>query len=227
MSLTAIETPLNIEEIADRLPEKFRAPLVAEFNKLTKSDRKIRVYSDGCWDMFHFGHARQFEQIKKMIPNVELIVGVCSCADIKSHKGMYVMDDAERVENMRHCKWVDEIIANCPWTPTIEFMDENRIDFIAHDALPYVVPNAEDCYEPMKVAGRFLPTLRSEGVSTSDLLIRVLKEKDEYYDRNFKKGYNRSDFGLGWIEYLGYLARRNYHKIKETVAHKLDHQSSQ
>jgi choline-phosphate cytidylyltransferase len=226
MQLPSTESNLSIETIAERLAPEFHEALIAEFNVRVKKP-KIRVYSDGCWDMFHFGHARQFEQIKKMIPHVELVVGVCSCADIKAHKGLYVMDDFERVENMRHCKWVDEVIFPCPWVPTLEFMEEHNIDFIAHDALPYQTPGADDCYLPMKQAGRFLPTLRSDGVSTSDLLIRVLKEKDEYYDRNFKKGYKRQDFGLGWVEYIGYLARRNYQKIKMSVIQKMDHQKSE
>ena len=193
---------MSIEEISKRLPEEYRAKLIQEFRKRTANGRKIRIYSDGCWDMFHYGHARQFEQIKNIHPNIELVVGVCTCADILANKGVYVMDDAERAESMRHCKWVDDIIFPAPWAPSISFIDSINVDFVAHDAIPYTVPGSDDCYKETKEQGRFLPTLRTEGVSTSDLLVRILKERDDYTERNLKKGYSRKQLNLGLFEYL-------------------------
>ena len=35
------------------------------------------------------------------------------------------------------CRWVDEIVRNAPWTITPEFLEQHRIDYVAHDALPY------------------------------------------------------------------------------------------
>jgi choline-phosphate cytidylyltransferase len=72
-----------------------------------------------------------------MVPNCYLIVGVCSDKDIEDNKGTSVMNEVERVESVRHCKWVDQIYFPAPWSPTIDFLDSIEADVIAHDTIPY------------------------------------------------------------------------------------------
>ena len=117
-------------------------------------------------------HMRQLEQAKRAFPNAYLLVGLPSDAETHARKGLTVLDEKERAETLRHCKWVDEVIEDAPWVITPEFIEEHKIDFVAHDDLPYVSAESDDIYEPLRKAGKFWPTQRTDGVSTSDIITR-------------------------------------------------------
>ncbi|QRV83242.1 cytidylyltransferase domain-containing protein [Ceratobasidium sp. AG-Ba] len=137
--------------------------------------RPVRIYADGVYDLFHFGHALQLRQAKLSFPNVHVIVGVCSDLLVAQHKAPTVMTHLERCECVRHCRWVDEVVADAPWVINQEFIDEHQIDYVAHDEDPYAGSDgSKDIYQFVKDQGKFLPTRRTPGVSTSDLLHRIV-----------------------------------------------------
>ncbi|KAI6120270.1 hypothetical protein EDD16DRAFT_1519009 [Pisolithus croceorrhizus] len=164
------------------------------------TDRPVRIYADGTqprsdldmfnpstagvYDLFHFGHALQLRQAKLSFPNVYLLVGVNSDEDVQRHKARCVMNHAERCEAVRHCRWVDEVIPDCPWILDAAFLDRWRIDYVAHDEQPYSADGHDDVYAFVKQQGKFLPTRRTPGVSTSDLLERIVSG---YRNRDFDK----------------------------------------
>jgi choline-phosphate cytidylyltransferase len=151
--------------------------------------RPVRIYADGVFDLFHLGygsvsptrlpisnhafrHMRQLEQAKTAFPEVYLIVGVTGDAETHRRKGLTVLTGAERAETVRHCRWVDEVIPDCPWVVTPEFLEEHQIDYVAHDDIPYGADEGDDIYRPIKEQGKFLVTQRTEGVSTTGLITK-------------------------------------------------------
>lgn len=53
------------------------------------------------------------------------------CSDDLTHefKGFTVMNEAERYEALRHCRYVDEVIRDAPWTLTPEFLEKHKVPF--------------------------------------------------------------------------------------------------
>ncbi|KAJ7484101.1 cholinephosphate cytidylyltransferase [Mycena galericulata] len=155
------------------------------------TDRPVRVYADGVYDLFHFGHALQLRQAKLAFPSVYLLVGVNSDEQVREHKARGIMTHAERLEAARHCRWVDEIVAEAPWIIDQAFLDKYEIDYVAHDEEPYAASGHEDVYSYCKSQGKFIPTRRTPGVSTSELLERIVSgyRRLEFDDKLTKMGH--------------------------------------
>ncbi|KAJ7543678.1 hypothetical protein O6H91_09G048000 [Diphasiastrum complanatum] len=197
--------------------EPHPSPVPAEGGGI--SERPVRVYADGIYDLFHFGHARSLEQAKKSFPNTYLLVGCCNDALTHKFKGKTVMTEAERYESLRHCRWVDEVIPDAPWVITQEFLDEHQIDYVAHDALPYADASGagKDVYQFVKAAGKFKETKRTEGVSTSDLIMRIIKDYNEYVMRNLARGYSRKDLGVSYVKEKQLQVNMGMRKLRQKV----------
>ncbi|XP_012474161.1 ethanolamine-phosphate cytidylyltransferase [Gossypium raimondii] len=146
------------------------------FHKKKCEKKRIRVYMDGCFDLMHYGHANALRQAKAL--GDELVVGVVSDEEIIANKGPPVLPMEERLALVSGLKWVDQVIANAPYAITEQFMNslfnEHKIDYIIHGDDPCLLPDGSDAYALAKKAGRYKQIKRTEGVSSTDIVGRIL-----------------------------------------------------
>lgn len=139
--------------------------------------KQIRVFVDGVFDMMHFGHANMLRQAKAL--GDYLIVGVNSSQTVIEQKGTPpVMTDEERILAVEAVKWVDEVVPNVPYVMSLDYIEEltkkYNIDIFVHGDDPCFDAQGNDVYGHVKAQGKFRTVKRTEGVSSTELVGRML-----------------------------------------------------
>ncbi|KAB2575150.1 Cytidylyltransferase [Lasiodiplodia theobromae] len=210
----------NGEKGTMRMPDPPRAGLVDPVGYKTNpppEGRAVRVYADGVFDLFHLGHMRQLQQAKQAFPNTYLLVGVTGDKETHKRKGLTVMSARERADSVRHCKWVDEVVEDCPWVVSPEFLEKYQIDYVAHDDIPYGADEGDDIYAPIKKEGKFLVTQRTEGLSTTGIITKIVRDYDQYIQRQFKRGASRQELNVSWLKKNELDFKRNMTELRDSI----------
>ncbi|XP_075225021.1 phosphoethanolamine cytidylyltransferase [Lycorma delicatula] len=161
----------------------------------------VRVWCDGCYDMVHFGHANSLRQAKAL--GDYLIVGIHTDEEITRHKGPPVFTEQERYKMVRGIKWVNEVVEGAPYITTLETLDKYNCDFCVHGDDITMTADGVDTYHLVKAAGRYKEVKRTAGVSTTDVVGRMLLMTRQH----FRQGPQEYEVGLEGSSALGLDSR--------------------
>jgi ethanolamine-phosphate cytidylyltransferase len=153
-------------------------------------EKEVRIFIDGAFDVLHYGHMNAFRLGRSL--GTQLIVGVNSDESIITCKGPPLMNDQERLTMVSACKFVDEVVPGVPYIMNREYLEyvieKYNIDFVVHGDDPCIV-DGKDVYATAKQAGKFRTIPRTEGVSTTDIVGRMLlMTKEHHYHNNQSDG---------------------------------------
>lgn len=92
----------------------------------------MRIYIDGIFDLFHYGHLESFRKCHNLNEDVHLIVGVINDDDAEGYKRRPIINEEQRYAIVENVKYVNEIIRDAPLIITEKFIEENNIDLVVH-----------------------------------------------------------------------------------------------
>ncbi|KAF2108230.1 hypothetical protein BDV96DRAFT_637049 [Lophiotrema nucula] len=133
---------------------------------------KDRIWIDGCFDFSHHGHAGAMLQARQL--GTELLVGVHSDEAILENKGPTVMRLDERIMAVEACRWATQAVPKAPYVTSLPWITHYGCWYVVHGDDITSDSNGEDCYRFVKAAGRFKVVKRTPGISTTDLVGRML-----------------------------------------------------
>lgn len=136
----------------------------------------VNVYCDGIYDLCHMGHKNAFRNAASW--GTQLFVGVVGDTDANNYKRPPIMSASERELEVANCKCVTKVIQNAPcFGMTLEFIKQHNIHIICcgqeyFDRFPD--PEDDPYYKVPRKMGICKPIPRYDGISTSELLQRIL-----------------------------------------------------
>ncbi|KAF4553317.1 Cytidylyltransferase-like protein 3 [Elsinoe fawcettii] len=157
-----------------------------------------RIWIDGCFDFSHHGHAGAMLQARRL--GTELLVGIHSDEAIMENKGPTVMNLDERVAAVDACRWSTKAIPHAPYVTQLSWISHYGCRYVVHGDDITSDSSGEDCYRFVKQAGRFKIVKRTPGISTTDLVGRMLLCTRSHFIKSLPDVLNGSESAGDYAE---------------------------
>ncbi|KAJ5099229.1 hypothetical protein N7532_006230 [Penicillium argentinense] len=169
-------TPLD-----EQVPSPGQWPVDPQEDQPISEDK---IWVDGCFDFTHHGHAGAMLQARRL--GKELYVGIHSDQAILENKGPTVMSLDERVSAVDACRWATQSVPHAPYVTYLPWVSHYGCKYVVHGDDITSDSDGNDCYRFVKAAGRFKVVKRTPGISTTDLVGRMLLCTKNHFVKSVK-----------------------------------------
>ena len=170
---------LKLKKCQEEAQKKFDTFNQSVQNQVSKKN-PVRIYMDGVFDIIHSGHFNAFRQAHYL--GDILVCGLNSDADVARAKGKTLMDIKERSSLAGSSKWIGEVALDTPYTPSVETLDTYKCDYLAHgDDIP-TNEHGNTIYDEIIAKKRLRVFRRTEGISTTVIIGRLLLGMKDKFD---------------------------------------------
>ncbi|KAF2722439.1 hypothetical protein K431DRAFT_266401 [Polychaeton citri CBS 116435] len=181
--------PRRDSEVGCIIPDPGHWPVDPQEDAATLDDDSLWI--DGCFDFFHHGHAGVMLNARKLVgatPSTgALSVGIHSDAEILKNKGPTVMNLEERVAAVDACRWSTKSVPDAPYVTSLAWIGHYGCRYVVHGDDITSDANGNDCYRFVKRAGRMKIVPRTPGISTTDLVGRMLLCTKEHFIKSLEE----------------------------------------
>jgi len=164
---------LTANDVQDHVSKNIRGPGSSTRRRDGRSrsrgpqerERTYRIYVDGVFDVLNVNVIHHLRQAKLSFPSVHLLVGPFTDSQCLTHGITAAVPHIERSEQLRHLRWVDEVVQDAPAIINESFLGRLQIDFVAIEEGASVNPAISRArlsgYDIVKSLGKAIPTRRT------------------------------------------------------------------
>ena len=131
-------------------------------------------------DLFHAGHLNLIRQAKEF--GDYLIVGIHSDEGVTSYKRRPIINEKDRYEMARGCKYVDEVVEAAPLIITEDFLEKHKIDFVVHGDDVTAKIKKQHKVPLEKNIMKYIPY--TEGISTTKIIKKIILNYNHEQNKN-------------------------------------------
>jgi len=131
----------------------------------------MKIYCDGIFDLFHYGHLRHLEKIHRHFnEKIYLIVGIISDNVSTTYKRKPIVDENKRLKILSSCKFVNEEFITDMLIINEEFLDKYEIDYVIHAFTEQDKNKQDEFFEVPRKLGKFIEIDYNVGISTTQII---------------------------------------------------------